>query len=101
MLANASASTRKKRIPKLAYTDHRGIGWHVSFRDPATGLSRKHRFGLIPEERAEILYHQWVSEHFDGNSIFGSGPRLARRADNREVREALGQSLRYAGVENY
>ncbi len=68
MLTSKARQSCKKRIPKLAYTDHRGIGWHVSFRDPANGLPRKYRFGRVPEDRARILYHQWVAEHLDGNS---------------------------------
>ena len=50
----ASASERKKRIPKLSYTDSRGIGWHVSFRDPTSGLPKKHRFGAVPGDRREF-----------------------------------------------
>lgn len=26
---------RRKRIPKLVFNDHRGIGWHVSYRGGA------------------------------------------------------------------
>ena len=51
MLTSKARQSCKKRIPKLAYTDHRGIGWHVSFRDPANGLPRKYRFGRVPEDR--------------------------------------------------
>jgi integrase len=69
MVAIRARSSRKKRVPKLAYTDSRGIGWHVSFRDPVTGLPRKHRFGRIPNHKAEILYHQWVAEHLDGKFV--------------------------------
>ncbi len=28
---------RKARIPKLRFPENRGIGWHVSYRDPGTG----------------------------------------------------------------
>ena len=78
MVALATVSGRKKRVPKLAYTDNRGIGWHVSFRDSSTGLPRKHRFGRVPDDRAQILYHQWVAEHLDGKPIEVSkpGPKL-------------------------
>jgi integrase len=78
MPATAARQTRKKRIPKLAYTDHRGIGWHVSFRDPTSGLPRKHRFGQVPQDRAQILYHQWVVEHLDGKPVEAPkpGPKL-------------------------
>jgi len=43
-----------------------GIGWHVSFRDPETGLPRRHRFGIGErggEERARALYHAWVAKY--------------------------------------
>jgi integrase len=77
-IINAVGRSRKKRVPKLAYTEHRGIGWHVSFRDSATGLPRKHRFGRVPENRARILYHQWVSDHLDGKPAEPTkpGPKL-------------------------
>jgi integrase len=58
---------RQKRIPKLTYTKIRGIGWHVSFRDPTTGTPRKHRFGDIPEEQARIEYHRWLVGHLEGH----------------------------------
>jgi integrase len=75
----ARPKLRKKRVPKLAFTEHRGIGWHVSYRELSTGLPRKHRFGRIPEERARILYHQWVSEHLDGKTTSSTpGPKLQR-----------------------
>ncbi len=78
VLANATRQLRKKRVPKLAHTEDRGIGWHVSYRDPATGLPRKHRFGRVPEDRARILYHQWVSQHLDGKPLEAAkpGPKL-------------------------
>ena len=44
----------------------RGIGWHVSYRDPATGLPKRHRFGIRQrsgESRAQALYHAWVAKH--------------------------------------
>jgi len=65
----------KRRVPKLAYTGHRGIG---SSRDPSTQLPRKHRFDRTPQERARILYHQSVSEHLDGkaNEPSKPGPKL-------------------------
>jgi hypothetical protein len=71
--------SRTKRVPKLAHTSLRGIGWHVSYRDPSTGLPRKYRFGKVSEERARILYHHWVSEHLDGKAAESTtkpGPKL-------------------------
>jgi hypothetical protein len=63
MVTLSKRGRRRKRVPRLVYTESRGIGWHVSYRDRTTGLPRKHRFGAVPEERARILYHQWVAEH--------------------------------------
>jgi len=54
---------RKKRIPQLKYTELRGIGWHVSYRDPKTGLPKKHRFGDISQADAERAYHTWVAAY--------------------------------------
>ena len=74
------AKHRRKRVPKLSFTDHRAIGWHVSYRDPSTGLPRKHRFGNIPEDRARVLYHQWIADHLDGRTAQPAavGPKLTR-----------------------
>ncbi len=54
---------RKKRVPKLLYTDNRGIGWYVSYRDPVSNSPKKHRFGMIPENDARIQYHAWIVGH--------------------------------------
>ena len=57
---------RRKRVPKLSFTENQGIGWHVSYRDPATGLPKRHRFQIAErsgEERARALYHAWVAQH--------------------------------------
>jgi hypothetical protein len=57
---------RKPRVPRLAFTELRGIGWHVSYRDPAMGLPKRHRFGIRQrsgESRAQALYHAWVARH--------------------------------------
>jgi len=62
---------RKARIPKLRFTESRGIGWHVSYRDPETGTPRKHRFGISErarEEEAVAAYHRWLGEHLNGET---------------------------------
>jgi integrase len=59
---------RKKRIPKLSFTKIRNIGWYLSYRDPATRIPRKHRFGMIAREAADIAYHEWVSDYLKGKS---------------------------------
>lgn len=60
--------SRKRRIPVLKFTNTRGIGWHVSFRDAATGTPRKHRFGMLTREQADQAYHDWVSAHLRGQT---------------------------------
>lgn len=59
---------RKRRIPALKFTKDRGIGWHVSFRDPVTGNPRKQRFGMVSREQADQLYHDWVAAHLRGQT---------------------------------
>lgn len=61
-----SKTQRKQRVPKLSYTENRGIGWHVSYRDPKSGTPRKHRFGMMTQAQAEKEYLQWVAHFLDG-----------------------------------
>ena len=58
---------RQRRIPKLRFTKLRGTGWHVSYRDPATGMPRRERFGQIDRSEAEAKYHTWLIEHLGVN----------------------------------
>lgn len=58
---------RKRRVPQLKYTETRGIGWHVSYRDPDTGIPKKKRFGRVTQVEAQVLYHRWVAEHLSGD----------------------------------
>ncbi len=70
---------RRARIPKLRFTESRGIGWHVSYRDPATGTPRKHRFGISErsrEEEAVAAYHRWLGKHLNGDA---SKPQSAKK----------------------
>ncbi|MEO1129535.1 MAG: hypothetical protein AAFX05_07490 [Planctomycetota bacterium] len=67
-------ATRKPRIPQLKHTEVRGIGWHVSFRDPETGTPRKHRFAASTRTEAERLYHRWLGQHLSGEAT----PRRGR-----------------------
>lgn len=56
----------RQRVPKLRFTTWRGIGWHVCYRDPVSGVPRKHRFRVkdrTNEARARTLYHAWVAKH--------------------------------------
>ena len=72
------AKHSKKRIPQLSYTDNRGIGFYVSYRDPTTGSPRKHRFGMIPREKAVLAYNEWVGAHLLGKT---PRPKPLRVAD--------------------
>ncbi len=69
---------RKARIPKLRFTESRGVGWHVTCCDPGTGTPRQHRFGISErarEEEALAAYHRWLGEHLNGGT---PKPRPAR-----------------------
>ncbi|MEX0877032.1 MAG: hypothetical protein WD114_06195, partial [Phycisphaerales bacterium] len=63
-------------MPQLKYTELRGIGWHVSYRDPDTGLPKKHRFGDISQAEAERAYHTWVAAYL------GYDERTAEKVSN-------------------
>ncbi|HET6247628.1 MAG TPA: site-specific integrase [Tepidisphaeraceae bacterium] len=56
----------KRRIPTLAFTKKQNIGWHVNYRDPQTGVPRRHRFGLVERDQASELYNTWLVEHLRG-----------------------------------
>ena len=60
---------RKRRIPQLKYTRNQNIGWHVSYRDPSTGMPRRHRFGQVNREDAESAYYAWVAGHLQGENV--------------------------------
>ena len=67
---------RKKRVPELKYTELRGIGWHVSYRDPRTGSPKRHRFGDVSQAEAERAYHTWVAAYL------GYDERTAEKVSN-------------------
>jgi len=63
-----SGPNKRKRVPKLSFTDTQGIGWHVSFRDPVTGSPTRHRFGIREKGRepeARVAYHRWLAEYLE------------------------------------
>lgn len=60
------ATTRKKRIPALKFTDSRGIGWYVAIRDPQTGQPSKHRFGMVTEAEAQAAYYDFLASRARG-----------------------------------
>lgn len=60
------AKGSRVRVPKLKFTTNRGIGWHVSYRDPSSRTPRKHRFNIGDrgrESEARVLFHAWVARH--------------------------------------
>lgn len=78
---------RKKRVPQLKYTEIRGIGWHVSYRDPENGVPRKHRFDATSQAEAEREYHEWVAAF-----LHGMVPeKTQRRKPRLEVADSAGQ----------
>lgn len=67
----SSKPRRKVRAPKLSFTETRRIGWHVSYRDPLTGVPTRHAFGLTDrnqEDEARIRYHAWLAKHLGGET---------------------------------
>ncbi|MCC5787030.1 MAG: site-specific integrase [Phycisphaerales bacterium] len=70
----------KKRIPRLCHTTTRGLGWHVNFRDPETGVAKKHRFSVETETEAKVAYTQWLARHLAGEADEGASakPRVVR-----------------------
>lgn len=72
----------KRRIPKLCHTTTRGIGWHVNYRDPETGIARKHRFDVETEAEAKVAYTKWLTRHLAGDSA-PDGAQLVRRVTVR------------------
>lgn len=72
---------KRKRVPKLSFTETQGIGWHVSFRDPTTGTPTRHRFGIREKGRepeARVAYHRWLAEFLE------KGPAKPQPKRNRK-----------------
>lgn len=58
-----------------------GIGYYVTFRDPQTGMPRKHRFGIREKDRladAELAYHQWLASYLESGPPQPKGRPLKR-----------------------
>lgn len=90
------ATHRNRRTPKLKFTKLRGIGWHVSYRDRATGTPRRHRFGIAQREReaeARVLYHAWVLEQLGGANPKLFPTKLAAPARRKFSPQVLSGSL--------
>lgn len=80
MAKRPGSANLKKRIPRLCHTSSRGLGWHVNYRDPGTGVARKHRFAVDTEAEAKVAYTQWLARHLaggDGNAL-ETKPRTTR-----------------------
>ncbi len=89
-----SETNRKRRIPKLRYTENRGIGWHVSYRDPDTGTPKKHRFGMVPKGEANRSYEAWLSawlqdDHEAAAAVRPGHAAKTKAREKRAEREAV------------
>ena len=74
---------RKKRVPQLKFTRNQNIGWHVSYRDPSTGMPRRHRFGQVSREDAESAYYAWVAGHLQGENVVIKKKHGQRKLDEQ------------------
>lgn len=57
---------KRRRLPKLSYTDSQNIGYYATFRDPVSDTPRRKRFGMIPAGEAQKLYTKWLVKHVGG-----------------------------------
>ena len=65
--ATLESMARPREIPKLLFTEYRGIGWNVRFYDPKTQQRRRHRFILTKKSdrpKAEELYLRWLRDEY-------------------------------------
>lgn len=76
----------KRRIPRLCHSTTRGLGWHVNYRDPDTGVAKKHRFAVKTEGEAKVAYTKWLARHLAGGD--GDG----EEAKPMTVRAAAGST---------
>lgn len=83
----SSLAQRKRRVPKLCYTDARNIGYYATFRDADSGRPRKHVFGKVPKAEAERVYASWLARHMNDE------PELLARARSGD---SDGQALAHA-----
>ncbi len=92
------AKHRNKRTPKLRFSTLRNVGWHVTYRDPVSGIPQKHRFGIREESRepeARVAYHRWLAEYLENgpskpqpkrtSEDASSGKRVSKLVSNRRV----------------
>jgi integrase len=87
---------KRTRVPKLVFDPTRNVGWHVSYRDPRTGHSHRHRFGVTEREREKDalgLYHAWVAERLGGNTEKNLPTKVEPAKKPRPTGKALSGSL--------
>ena len=72
----------KKRASKLKHTTNQNIGWYVSYRDPNTGMPRRHRLGMASREQVERAYHECVAFHLRGET---PGVKPSRRTSDLKL----------------
>lgn len=87
-------TNRKRRIPQLRYTENRGIGWHVSYRDPETGTPKRHRFGMVTKGEANKAYEAWLAAWLQNDQEAAAAVRPGQTAklkarEKRAEREAV------------
>lgn len=90
------AKRRTKRIPKLTFTNSRGIGWHVTYRDATTGLPRKLPLGVREREReteARVRYQGWLASYIGSNGLAPQSPKPAETKIRRSNMVGLSGSL--------
>ncbi len=88
-----------RRVPKLRFTKTRGIGWHVNYRDPQTGVPRKRRFGMLDRDAASEQYREWLTEHLKGSPHRSSRSASTARAEevsDADARAEIGSLLHVA-----
>lgn len=59
---------KRLKVPKLAYSTNRNIGYHVSYRHPVSGMPTKHRFGMIPKATASLEFSRWLTVYLEQRS---------------------------------
>jgi len=72
---------KRRRMPKLSFTETQNIGYYASFRDPITNTPRRKRFGMVPEAEAKVLYTQWLAEYVGGEKAATRAPAPQRLSE--------------------
>lgn len=56
---------KRLKVPQLAYSTNRNIGYHVSYRHPVSGMPTKKKFGMIAQSAAALEYAQWLAVYLE------------------------------------